>query len=171
MLLRRIVPHLPLRLEQFVFRSEHSTTLHLTRVLNLLASELNRSHCTVGVFLDIEKAFDRVWHEGLVAKLLKTSLPWALVRLLASFLANRQFFVAVENAEAGTRPIKAGVPQGNCLSPRLYAVFTDDIPTLGEDVVPALYADDIDSAFLHRLVVNPWQLQIYSACWTCCWSG
>ncbi|CAH2099759.1 unnamed protein product [Euphydryas editha] len=101
------------RMEQFGFRSEHSTTLQLTRVLNLLASDLNWDRCTVGVFFDIKKAFDRLRHEVLVAKLLKTSLPRAIVPLLASFLANRQFFVAVENAKSGIRSIKAGVPQGS----------------------------------------------------------
>ncbi|CAH2093710.1 unnamed protein product [Euphydryas editha] len=144
LLLRKIVPHLPLRVKQFGFCSEHSTTLQLTRVLNLLACEINRGRCTVGIFLDIEKAFDRVSHEGLVAKLLKTSLPQAIVRLLASFLANRQFFVAVENAESGIRSIKAGVPQGSCLSPRLYAAYTDEIPKLNESLQE--WKEDIELA-------------------------
>ncbi|CAH2087356.1 unnamed protein product [Euphydryas editha] len=60
LLLRRLVPHLPLRVEQFGFCGDHSMTLQLARVINHLASEHNNKRCTVGVFLDMEKAFNRV---------------------------------------------------------------------------------------------------------------
>ncbi|GBP23875.1 RNA polymerase II-associated protein 1 [Eumeta japonica] len=80
-------------------------------------------------------------------------IPPALVRTVASFLKDRDFYVSVEDATSDPRPIRAGVPQGSCLSPCLYAVYTDDIPTLTdqlqhwkEDVVLALYTDD--SAYL-----------------------
>ncbi|GBP39186.1 Probable RNA-directed DNA polymerase from transposon BS [Eumeta japonica] len=84
----------------------------------------------MAVLLDVEKAFDRVWHGGLIQKLLDTSLPPALT-ISAPCL------------------IRAGVPQGSCLSPELYAMYTYDIPTLRgyledweDDVMLALYADD-----------------------------
>ncbi|GBP77200.1 Probable RNA-directed DNA polymerase from transposon BS [Eumeta japonica] len=54
----------------------------------------------------------------------------ALVRTVVSFLKSRSFFVTVENATSDPRPIRAGVPQGSCLSPCLYAAFTVEIPTL-----------------------------------------
>ncbi|GBP37600.1 RNA-directed DNA polymerase from mobile element jockey [Eumeta japonica] len=80
-------------------------------------------------------------------------IPPALVRTVASFLKDHDFYVTVEDTTSDPRPIRAGVPQGSCLSPCLYAVYTDDIPTLTdqlqyweEDVVLALYADD--SAYL-----------------------
>ncbi|GBP94618.1 RNA-directed DNA polymerase from mobile element jockey [Eumeta japonica] len=129
-LLRRLLRHLTPRQEQFGFRSGHSTTLQLARVLHHMAVEHNRGRRTVGVFLDIEKAFDRV-APGLLYKLIENRIPPALVRTVASFLKDRDF---------------------TCLSPCLYAVYTDDISTLTdqlqhwEDVVLALYADD--SAYL-----------------------
>ncbi|KAA5549930.1 reverse transcriptase family protein, partial [Pseudomonas aeruginosa] len=137
------------RPEQFGFRSGHSTTLQLTRVLHHLADRRNSGQYTVAVLLDIEKAFDRVWHEGLVHKLRDAGLPHAHVRLLGSYLEGRTFFVAVEGARSSVRPITAGVPQGSVLSPILYALYTNDIPTLEghlraweEDVKLALFADD-----------------------------
>ncbi|CAH2040682.1 unnamed protein product, partial [Iphiclides podalirius] len=153
LLLRRIVPCIELRRGQFGFRSGHSTTAQLARVLHYLAAQYNRGRICLGVLLDMEKAFDRVWHEGLLHKLLEnTTTHRALVRLVASFLRDRKFVVHVEGADSAVRCIKAGVPQGSCLSPHLYAVYTDDIPTLeqnasdwDEDVLLALYADD--SAF------------------------
>ncbi|KAA5619146.1 reverse transcriptase family protein, partial [Pseudomonas aeruginosa] len=98
LLLRRISPYILLRPEQFGFRSGHSTTLQLTRVLHHLADRRNSGQYTVAVLLDIEKAFDRVWHEGLVHKLRDAGLPHAHVRLLGSYLEGRTFFVAVEGA-------------------------------------------------------------------------
>ncbi|GBP27453.1 Probable RNA-directed DNA polymerase from transposon BS [Eumeta japonica] len=111
--------------EQYRFRSGHCTTLQLLRVLHHLASERNCKQYTVAVLLNMEEAFDRVLHDGLIHKLLNTSLPPALTRVV-------------------TR-----VPQSSCLSSELYALYTDDVPTLRDyhedwedDVMLALYADD-----------------------------
>lgn len=149
LMLKRLKPSLQLREEQFGFRAGHSTTLQLTRVVQHLSDEANYGRHTVGVFLDIEKAFDRVWHPGLVYKLLETPAPAMLVRIVASFLEGRKFVVSVEGKLSEPKNILAGVPQGSCLSPTLYSVFTNDIPTLdghlieGErDVTLALFADD-----------------------------
>ncbi|GBP27932.1 RNA-directed DNA polymerase from mobile element jockey [Eumeta japonica] len=152
--LRRLHRHLAPRRDQFGFCSGHSFTLQLARVLHNMAAEHNRGLRIVGVFLDIEKAFDRVWHSGLLYKFIKnTQILPALVRTVASFVEGRSFFVAVEDGTSDPRPIHAGVPQGSCLSPCLYGVYTIDIPTLAdqlkdweEDVVLALYA--VDSAYL-----------------------
>ncbi|GBP61859.1 RNA-directed DNA polymerase from mobile element jockey [Eumeta japonica] len=97
-----------------------------------MAVEHNRGFRIVGVFLDIEKTFDRVWHFGLLFKLIDNQIPPALVRTVASFLKERDFYVTVEDATSDPRPISAGVPQGSCLSPCLYAVYNDDIPTLAD---------------------------------------
>lgn len=150
LLLWRLRPYLTPRVEQFGFRSRHSTTLQLTRILHLLADETNLGRYTVGVFLDIEKAFDRVWHEGLLYKLKDTDAPSAYIHLLKSFLEDRRFSVAVEDQVSSTKVISAGVPQGSCLSPILYGLYTDDIPVLEDSdllegergITLALFADD-----------------------------
>lgn len=150
LLLRRLSPHLKLRDEQYGFRAGHSTTLQLTRTLHHLAEETNLGRSTIGVFLDIEKAFDRVWHQGLLYKLTLTTVPPQLIRTINSFLNNRRFRVEVENALSSIKSMQAGVPQGSCLSPALYGLYTNDIPTLREEdrlegergVLLALFADD-----------------------------
>ncbi|GBP59032.1 RNA-directed DNA polymerase from mobile element jockey [Eumeta japonica] len=96
-----------------------TTTLQLAQVLHHMAAEHNRGRRTVGVFLDIEKAFDRVWHSGLLFKLIDNQIPPALVWTVASFLKDCNFYVTVEDATSDPRPISAGIPQGSYLSPCL----------------------------------------------------
>ncbi|KAJ2939362.1 hypothetical protein O0L34_g13456 [Tuta absoluta] len=141
LLLGHLAHHITPRQEQFGFRAEHSTTLQLTRVLHHMAVNINKKEHTVAVFLDMEKAFDRVWHPGLIYKLATTKVPPRLVRIIASFLEGRSFRVRVDQTISTERPILAGVPQGSCLSPVLYSLYTDDIP-VGDRTELALYADD-----------------------------
>ncbi|CAH2207658.1 jg5581 [Pararge aegeria aegeria] len=129
LLLRKMHPHLSPRPEQFGFRSEHSNTQQLSRVLHLLTGALNKKERVVAAFPDMEKAFDRVWHEGLLYKCTMTPIPKRIVHVLRSFLANRTFQVRIEGTLSSARPMMAGVPQGSCLSPALYSLFTDNIPT------------------------------------------
>ncbi|CAG4957977.1 unnamed protein product [Colias eurytheme] len=146
LLLPMLRPYLSPRAEQFGFREAHSTTLQVTRVLHHLSSALNKNERAVAVLLDIEKAFDRVWHEGLIYKILTaTQCPARLVRILHSFLSNRSFHVSVSSAISQDHAVQAGVPQGSCLSPALYSAYTDDFPSPAQPTnhIVALYADDV----------------------------
>jgi hypothetical protein len=111
------------------------------RVVDHLTSGFNENAFTIGVFLDVEKAFDRVWHKGLIAKLIRQRFPDCYIRLLASFLTERTFQVSCEGATSTPRDINAGVPQGSTLSPLLYALYTADIPTTLHCEM-ATFADD-----------------------------
>ncbi|GBP88902.1 RNA-directed DNA polymerase from mobile element jockey [Eumeta japonica] len=106
--LRRLHSHLTPRREQFGFRNRHSITLQLARVLLDIATEPNGGRRTVGIFLVIEKAFDRVWHSGLLYKLTNIQIPPELVWTVTSFLEGHNFYVTVEDATSDPRPIRAG---------------------------------------------------------------
>jgi len=127
--------------EQFGFRGKHSTTHQLVRVAEYVTDNYNKNRSTSAVFLDIEKAFDRVWHPGLIHKLIQYKIPDTLIFLLNSYLSNRSFFVQVEDKKSTSRSIKAGVPQGSILGPYLFSIFVNDIPK-HHDTNIALYADD-----------------------------
>lgn len=141
LLLLHLRPHLQPRGEQFGFRAEHSTTQQVARVLHDLAAARNKRERAAAVFLDMEKAFDRVWHAGLLSKLATSTTPRRLVKIVATFLHGRTFQVAVEGSLSTERGIQAGVPQGSCISPVCYCVYTDDIPVV-DGAKLALYADD-----------------------------
>ncbi|GBP17478.1 RNA-directed DNA polymerase from mobile element jockey [Eumeta japonica] len=112
-LLKILSPFLSSRKEQYGSRTGHSTTLQLIWVVYYLLSEIKCRRYTVALFLDMEKAFDRVLHNSLLHKLLKTRLPSALTKIIASLLRDRNFCVAVEDALSDLRPIRAKVPQGS----------------------------------------------------------
>lgn len=96
---------------------------------------------STGMFLlDIEKAFDTVWHDGLLHKLLKSDIPINLVR----YLSHRNFRVHIDNESSNLFNIQAGVPQGSVLGPILFLVYLNDIPKQPRTHL-ACFADDTAS--------------------------
>lgn len=143
-LLRRLLPVLEkeniIPDHQFGFRHKHGTPEQCHRIINVIIDTLeNKRYCSA-VFLDIQQAFDRVWHHGLLFKIKKVlSAPFYL--FFKSYLSQRQFFVNVNDERSDILEIKAGIPQGSVLGPILYTIYTADMP-LTNDVTVATYADD-----------------------------
>lgn len=79
------------------------------------------------LLFDIEKAFDSVWHDGLIFKLKKFGFPDYLCAMMREFTANRSFRVHVSDARSKPKPIPAGLPQGSILSLILYSIFVSDL--------------------------------------------
>lgn len=131
--------------EQFGFRKEHSTTHQIKRIVNIIDRNKQNRHSTGIVLLDIEKAFDSIWHHGLIYKLHTFRYPIYIQKIIKHFLCCRSFVVNVENQFSSERSIPAGLPQGSVLSPTLYSIFTADIKIL-KNHEAAFYADD--SAFI-----------------------
>ena len=101
------------------------------------------------VFVDVEKAFDRVWHEGLRYKLINLNLPDIYIRWISDFLRSRSIKVKINNIKCKSLHPTNGVPQGSSLSPLLFLIYVADIPNLGTSVSLSQFADDI--AIWHKL--------------------
>ena len=96
--------------------------------------------------IDLSKAFDKVNYHALLIKLMKRKLPLALLDLLENWLKNSFSSIKWGNIVSHTFAIKFGVRQGLVLSPFLFAIYLDDIPTtlsLTPRSFIVLYADDI----------------------------
>ena len=127
---------------QFGFRRKYSTIQQVHRVTHKILNDFNDKKYCVGVFLDVEKAFDKVWHDGLIHKL-RHIFPQNLVEILTSYISERKFYVKHNECHSSLRSIKAGIPQGSVLGPTLYMLYTADIPIpLDESAMIATFADD-----------------------------
>lgn len=158
---------------QFGFRRGHSTIHQAMRIKQYIAGEKLTRRSTGMVLLDIEKAFDSIWHDGLIFKLIKMRIPSHLLRMIQSFIRNRSFAVQVNNARSRDIPIPAGLAQGTCISPILYALFVADLPTIAGYSQIALYADDTaiftsakqSNTIVRRLNETLYKLQQYFSKW------
>jgi len=110
-------------------------------VLDDIIVSTNLRRKVAATLLDFEKAFDKVWHPGLIFKLIKCGVPTQLIKIVKSFLCTRNFQIKIGPNLSSSRNIDAGVPQGSCLSPHLFAVYLNDMPCHQNSKL-ALFADD-----------------------------
>jgi Reverse transcriptase (RNA-dependent DNA polymerase) len=97
---------------------------------NSIARGTSRVTLSTGMLLlDVEKAFDSVWHKALLHKLLQRGCDIFLARLIFSFIKGRSFQVSVGSAKSPSHNIPFGVPQGANLSTTFYNIFTSDVPS------------------------------------------
>ena len=125
------------------FRKGRMTSEQLFRLAEDSMGSMKTKGITAALFLDAEAAFDQAWHDAIRYKLHKLNLPQRLVRLLSSFLTDRKLKVKVGNEYSKEVKMKAGTPQGSCLSPLLYIILVNDIPEVGPSASKGQFADDI----------------------------
>ena len=130
-----------------------STADILTVVYDRIARAFSRSGSTRAVALDISKAFDRVWHAGLLHKLKPYGISGQIFGLISFFLNNRQLQVVLEGKSSQEYRVNAGVPQGSILGPALFLLYINDLP---DDVICdiVIYADD---TILYSKASDLWQ--------------
>jgi len=121
-----------------------------------------------------------VWHEGLFIKLIEIKLPIYIIKWLHFYLEDRKFCVKVGDYKSEYKYIRCGVPQGAVLSPTLFSIFINDIPTLfnKNKSYSLLFADDLVTFFIFKksgklesmvrdymtklqIWLNEWHMQIH----------
>lgn len=128
--------------EQFGFRKLHSTIHQVERIIKLISSNKSQRKSAGIVFLDFEKVFNSIWHDGLVYKVNMFGYSVYLQKIIQNFLNEPPTnIVNVENEFSSQRPIPAALPQGSVLSSILYSIIISDFKTLREQSA-ALYAHD-----------------------------
>ena len=132
--------------EQCGFRHHRQTKDHILRLLQDGQSAFNKKTKMGAIFIDIEKAFDKVWHDGLLYKLDQANIPNYIGKWIKSYLENRQFQVRSSGATSSPKKIETGIPQGSVLGPILFIIYFNDITTCNQNIKElnqALLADDV----------------------------
>ena len=128
-----------------------STTNQLTYLYDTFCEALDSGKEVRVVFCDISKAFDRVWHNGLLCKLKAAGITGTALNWFKDYLKNRKQRVVLPGVMSNWVTVKAGVPQGSILGPLLFLLFINDIVSdIASNI--RLFADDTT---LYMIVENP----------------
>ena len=120
-------------------------------ILNKFCEAIDSGKEIRAVFCDISKAFDKVWHKGLLQKLKYVGIHGNLLTWLESYLSDRCQQVSINGHSSRYKAIEAGVPQGSIMGPLLFLIYINDIVNnLTSNA--RLFADDTS---LYVLVNNP----------------
>jgi len=123
------------------FMPKDSTVNQLTSLYHTICRALDEGKEDRAVFCDISKAFDRVWHKGLLFKLRQRGIDGRLLAWLRDYLCDRMQRVVVSDTTSDIVSITAGVYQGSTLGPLLFRVYINDIVTDIHSPI-RLFADD-----------------------------
>jgi hypothetical protein len=128
---------------QYGFRKSRDTQLAALKVINhVLPTISSGKGYTACVFLDFSKAFDTVDHAILINKLERYGIRGITLSLFRSYLSNRQQSVIIGDTESDSMAVEVGVPQGSCLGPLLYILYTNDLNNLLPELTNVIFADD-----------------------------
>jgi len=116
-------------------------SLQLARLVERTTRNFGKKRLTGAVFLDVAKAFDTVWINGLLYKLTLLNLPSYIVHIISSYIRDKTFKASFQTATSSRRGMRAGVAQGGLISPVLFSLYVSDMPPPSHHVELALYAD------------------------------
>jgi len=112
------------------------------RLFSDAQSSLNSGNSTIAIFLDFKKAFDLIWIDGLLIKLLKFNINGNMARFIKKILTNRSAHVKINNSYSEPFSSSNGTPRGCVISPILFKIFINDFPKLLNFSSSSLFTDD-----------------------------
>ena len=139
-------------LKQSGFKPGDSTVYQLAHLYHLFSEAIDKQKDIRLVFCDVSKAFDRVWHKGLIAKLRRVGITGKLLEWFQDYLINRKQRVVINGQYSSWGSVLAGVPQGSVLGPLLFLIYINDITEEAQSSEIRLFADD---TILYVIVDNP----------------
>lgn len=135
---------------QYGFQKGKSTESALTKIRDQIVKNIEDKLYTIGVFLDLRKAFDSIQHDILLRKCYFYGLRGKAHELIKSYLSERLQYVKLHGYESNKLIIKYGVPQGSILGPLLFLLYINDIVSIPNTPDIILYADDTNIFFSHH---------------------
>lgn len=127
---------------QFGFRPNLSTSLALLQLTDEISKASDDGKITIGIFVDLAKAFDTVDHKILLKKLNHYGIRGTALNWFESYLLNRVQYVMVNRAKSRSANVICGVPQGSILGPILFLLYINDLNIVSNIVRMIMFADD-----------------------------
>lgn len=137
---------------QFGFRKSYSTTHALISMIERLRKCLDDGNVAIGVFVDLQKAFDTVDHEILCHKLSHYGIRGIANKWFSSYLSSRQQFVSIGKSNSSCLPTRHGVPQGSVLGPLLFLIYINDLHSCLKYSEATHFADDTNLIQIGKLI-------------------
>lgn len=128
--------------QQCGFRKRRSCIDILAALKYQISDALDRKQTCIVTYLDLESAYDCVWHQGVLQKIKQLGINDFILNWLVNYLSDRRSKVRIGNATSDEKLVNVGLPQGAVLSPILFNIMTHDIPK-SDDIEIYCYADDI----------------------------
>lgn len=132
---------------QYGFQKNKGTEMALVHIKEKIVENIEKKLLTLGLFLDLRKAFDTVQHKILLKKLECYGVRGVALSVMKSYLADRTQYVCVGNIFSTKMKITSGVPQGSILGPLLFLIYINDITTIPGSTDMIMYADDTNIFF------------------------
>jgi hypothetical protein len=123
------------------FIEKDSTVYQLLGIYDDFCRSFDSEITTQAIFFDISKAFDKVWHRGLLRKLHAIGIRETLLKWFEDYLTERKQAVVLYGSTSNYLTVHAGVPQGSVLGPLLFLIYINDIVQDIESIIK-LFADD-----------------------------
>ena len=127
---------------QFGFRRNHSTSLALIKIMDTCYKNFDAKMKGIGIYFDLQKAFDTVDHNILLKKLYSYGIRGVMHGWLENYLRDRKQYTVVNKCASALNDIVCGVPQGSVLGPLLFLIYVNDIHSAVSDGILKLFADD-----------------------------
>ena len=112
---------------QYGFRHNHSTELAVLEMIEKITNAIDNKMISIGIFIDLKKAFDTINHSILVQKLSYYGLRGVASKWISSYLENQSQFVSYNNVNSDIQNINCGILQGSILGPSLFILYINDL--------------------------------------------